>query len=123
MSLERGCRLEGISHRRGRRHCSASPGHPGTRRLSRPRLSSRADGYVLAIEQQAAEAQNVRFVADSRKARFGVRERARANREDEVIEGEIKGVPDDESKTVRASMELASIARDLGVQWNLMALE
>jgi len=84
--------------------------------------SPRRDEYPQAVLREAALAQHVRGLVDSRKSRLRARDRVTADVEDSAIEKELKRVPASERTIVRASVDLATIARDLGVQWTLLSL-
>ncbi|MFE1646190.1 hypothetical protein ACFM35_11470 [Microbacterium sp. P01] len=82
----------------------------------------RSEDYAQAVLREATEVQSVRTIVDSRKSKLGARDRASADVEDRAMEQDLKRVPTRERAAVRASLELATIARDLGVQWNVIAV-
>ena len=81
----------------------------------------RSDGYARDIVREAGEAQKVRSIVNSRKVKLRPRERNQADAEDMAINEELKRVPSLEVGTIRASLELATIARDLGAKWSVIA--
>jgi hypothetical protein len=84
--------------------------------------SPRPTEYVRDIVREAEEAKKIRNIVDSRKAKLRPRERVQADLEDEAITEDLKRVPAHEVEAVRASLELATIARDLGVRWSVIAV-
>ncbi|BAJ74557.1 methyl-accepting chemotaxis protein [Microbacterium testaceum StLB037] len=83
----------------------------------------RSASYVEDLIGEASSVQKVRVTADARKGKLSKKERSRTDIEDRALESDLKRVPQDESDAVRASLELATIARDLGVQWSVIAFE
>lgn len=83
--------------------------------------SPKSEDFGREIVLDAVEAKKVRALVDSRKAKLAARVRARSEAEDKAIEEDLKRVSPNEVEAVRASAELATIARDLGVQWSILA--
>lgn len=84
--------------------------------------SSQPTEYVRDIVREAEEAKKIRSIVDSRKEKLRPRERLQADLEDKAINEDLKRVPAHEVDAVRASLELATIARDLGVRWSVIAV-
>lgn len=83
--------------------------------------SPKSEDFGREIVRDAVEAKKVRGLVDSRRAKLRARERVRSEAEDKAIEEDLKRVSPIEVEAVRASAELATIARDLGAQWSIFA--
>ena len=85
--------------------------------------SRRSASYAEEVVREASSVQKVRFTAEARKGKLTAKERLRSDTEDKALESEMKRMPSTEADAVRASLELATIARDLGVQWTIIAFD
>lgn len=93
------------------------------RAQTKAKTSPASEGYARDVIREASEAKRVRSLVDLRKSKLRARERTRADVEDEALDREMKRLPTDEREPVVASLEIATIARDLGLQWSVLAFD
>lgn len=85
--------------------------------------SPSAQGFMQRLIEDVEAAQSVKALVNSRKEKLRAKDRKRLDVEDLAIQEELQRLPLSRSKPVESSLELATIGRDLGVQWSIMAFD
>jgi hypothetical protein len=85
--------------------------------------SPSADGFTQRLIEDAKATQNARALVNASKEKLRARDRRRLDLEDLAIQEDLERLPLSRIEPVERSLELASIGRDLGVQWSIVALD